>query len=318
MNANESNEQRNLEALLADADPEERADLHELWALTGSVPEPGIVDRAAEDRVWQALDTLIETSPEVAGDRPRLRRVARHRGWMAVAASFLIGAIGLALWMQPVTHTAPLGERLTVSLPDGSTVELNSGATLRYARRFGEERSVHLEGEAFFDIIKASRPFRVETFNAQVEVLGTRFNVRAWPEGFTPLTTVTLEEGRVLLAALARPAQVAEMRPGETRSVGPAAGLSAPDTVSLGRVLAWRSGALIYHDELLGVVLEDLERRFGVTLVLQAPSLYRKRVSFSKHNPVDAESVIQDLCAGNGLKYRAITTGFELYDPGVE
>ena len=92
---------------------------------------------------------------------------------------------------------------------------------------------------------------------------------------------------------------------------------SLPDTLALGSALAWRRGALIYHDELLGVVLEDLERRFDIELILQAPALQRKRVNFSKHNPPDAEAVIHDLCAGYGLKYRATTTGYELYDPGM-
>ena len=317
MKANDSNEKRNLDALLSEATPEEQDALRELWALTGSVPEPGVIDRGAEEQVWQALDTLIHTPPEAAPDRPRLRRVAGHRGWMAIAASFLIGAIGLALWLQPVSRTAPLGERLTVPLPDGSSVELNSGATLRYARRFGEERAVHLTGEAYFDVIKDSRPFRVETFNARVEVLGTRFNIKAWPDGLAPATTVSLESGRVALKAFNGSGRPVEMVPGQTRSVGPDTVLSPPDTVSIHSALVWRSGALIYHEALLGVVLEDLERRFGVTLVLQAPALRHKRVSFSKHNPIDVETVIQDLCAGNGLQYRATTTGYELYDPRV-
>lgn len=236
---------------------------------------------------------------------------------MAVAASLLIGAISLSLWLQPVTRTAPLGERLTVPLPDGSSVELNNGASVQYARRFGGDRAVRLVGEAYFEVAKESRPFIVETFNAQVEVLGTRFNVKAWPDGIAQTTTVTLEAGRVALSALTRPEEAVMMQPGETRSVGPAAAPSPPDTVATHQALAWRTGALFYHDELLGVVLEDLERRFGVTLILQAPSLHRTRVSFSKHAPPDAETVIRDLCAGNGLKYRATTTGYELYDPGM-
>lgn len=288
-----------------------------LWALTGEAGEPGVIDRDEEARVWQHLDTLIG-APEAAGPKPtRLRRVIRHRGWMAVAASLLIGAVGLALWLQPVTHTATPGERLTVQLPDGSQAELNGGATLRYARRFGEARAVRLLGEAFFAVVEDQRPFRVETFNAQVEVLGTRFNVKAWPEGLAPATTVTLETGRVRLAALTQPDRAVEMTPGETRAVGLDAVLTPPDTAALHRALAWRTGALLYHDELLGVVLEDLERRFGMTLVLQAPALHRRRISFSEHDPTDAETVIRTLCAGYGLNYRATATGYELYDPGM-
>src|SRR5690606_693130 len=114
---------------------------------------------------------------------------------MAAAAVVVVG-LGAALWLRPTVHRAPLGERLAVVLPDGSRVELNSGSRLAYRRTFGwRARRVDLHGEAFFDVVPADVPFTVRTFNSAVTVLGTRFNVRAWPDDEQAETAVVLEEG---------------------------------------------------------------------------------------------------------------------------
>ena len=102
--------------------------------------------------------------------------------WLAVAAVLIIGVIGARMWFAPVTLTVPYGETASIQLSDGSMVELNSGSTIKYARSFGDERRVSLQGEAFFDVEKETRPFIVETFNGSVRVLGTTFNVKAWDD----------------------------------------------------------------------------------------------------------------------------------------
>ncbi|WP_295940313.1 FecR family protein [uncultured Alistipes sp.] len=79
---------------------------------------------------------------------------------------------------QYLAISAPTGQRIDITLHDGTTVCLNSGAKLEYPMRFGKTRRVKLFGEAMFDVDHdASRPFIVETFACDVEVLGTKFNV---------------------------------------------------------------------------------------------------------------------------------------------
>jgi ferric-dicitrate binding protein FerR (iron transport regulator) len=91
--------------------------------------------------------------------------------------------------------------------------------SLQYPHRFGEERRVRLVGEAFFEVEEHSTPFIVQTFNAEVTVLGTTFNVKAWPTSLDPATTVTLESGRVALNVLDRPDEAVQMDPGQTRRI---------------------------------------------------------------------------------------------------
>lgn len=89
------------------------------------------------------------------------------------------------------------GSKSTIELPDGSTVSLNSGSTLRYPASFAStNRTVILDGEAFFDVKKnQASPFLVKTKDITVRVLGTKFNVKSYAD--EDLTETTLVTGKV-------------------------------------------------------------------------------------------------------------------------
>jgi ferric-dicitrate binding protein FerR (iron transport regulator) len=229
-------------------------------------------------------------------------------------AVLLVGALALYWWQQPVTQTAPRGERLAFRLPDGSRVELNSGSTLRYEREFGDERIVRLDGEAFFDVTDGSRSFVVRTFNADVRVSGTRFNVRAWTTDPAPSTLVTLVEGRVTLHPQNDPGRTVRLDPGDTRRVAHAQSDSVRAVdVSVDAVTAWRRGDLIFKDRPLGQVLREVERRFAVELTLQPSSLQRQRIYLALRQPDNVEAVIRDIARAQNLRYRATSNGYALY-----
>ncbi len=304
----ESDKHRDLDTFWASVPEQEQATLRAFWDLAGTVPEPEVSDPEAQTRVLRHLESL---AVDISNHPKR-----RNLWWGAVAASILIAAFGLFLWSLPVSQMAPLGERLTVALPDGSTVELNSGATIRYERRFEGTRTVALEGEAYFSVVYGTDPFVVETFNAAVQVLGTRFNVKAWPEAQEPATTVTLESGRVRLAPRVLPEQGTELMPGETRSLGAAdQTFSLADTTLVHVATAWRTGGLIFKDAKLGTILEEVERRFDVEVVLNAQTLKPRRISLALRRPTSAALVIENLCIPLGLQYRETTTGYMLYEP---
>ena len=161
------------------------ASLEKVWRLTENAQPPEASFEPDPERV-EAMRAHIHTAVTDAAPESEHRakvtfiRTFPH-SWAVAASIVLLIAVGAGFWLQPTTLTAPTGERLAATLPDGSTVELNSGARLSYARAFGgKARTVRLTGEAFFDVAHdAQKPFMVKTFNADVTVLGTRFNVRA-------------------------------------------------------------------------------------------------------------------------------------------
>ena len=89
-------------------------------------------------------------------------------------------------------HYVPYGSKSVVTLPDGTRVWINSGSRLRYSQKFNStDRQVTLEGEAYFDVYKnAKKPFLVKTSGITVKVIGTAFNVKAYPDEKTIETTV--------------------------------------------------------------------------------------------------------------------------------
>lgn len=134
-----------------------------------------------------------------AGRRIPLRRVAVRIAAAAVIAAVLLAGgfttVSLSKRLaQPVTVVTQLGERSQVVLPDGTKVWLNSSSSVEYvAPFFSRQRRVKMEGEAYFEVEHDRRaPFVVSTNGLDIEVLGTRFNIRNDDNGHR-VTTVLLE-----------------------------------------------------------------------------------------------------------------------------
>lgn len=133
-----------------------------------------------------------------------LRKVARYS--TGIAAGLLLFAGGL-YWMRAHTYDeisaqftsleTPAGQRVSMNLSDGTHVWLNAGSRIEYPVVFDRNvRRVKVSGEAMFEVTHdADRPFIVETFASNIEVLGTKFNVEA--DESRALFSTTLLEGRV-------------------------------------------------------------------------------------------------------------------------
>lgn len=327
------NNHSDLDDLLSDLPPGEGDRLREVWSLAGeekpSEEQTPVDTEKGLRRVRAAIEESETTSPssqsftektERAMDRlPRTGRSSarQRRSWIiasALVVLVLVGALALYWWQRPITRTAPRGERLAFRLPEGSRVELNSGSTLRYERQFGEKRNLRLEGEAFFEVEEDSRPFVVHTFNADVRVLGTRFNVRAWADDPAHSTLVTVIKGQVAVRPRETAGPGVQLNSGETRRVetGRDKPIAALD-ISPDEVTAWRQGDLIATDQPLGRVLREVERRFAIDLRVNPSSLQRERINIALRQPENGEAIVSDLSRALGMKYRETSTGFVLY-----
>lgn len=144
------------------------------------------------------LNSIHQQVPADVPDLPRhtlVKKINRYRAVFSAAAAILVLFIlGISFFgrHQPATsapekllstHT-PVGKQLKITLADGSAVWLNANSTLHYPAHFdGKTRTVQLEGEAFFDIAQtAAQPFIVHTEKISTVVLGTSFNINAWPQ----------------------------------------------------------------------------------------------------------------------------------------
>lgn len=158
----------------------------------------------------------------------------------------------------------PRGGEYKLRLSDGSLVHLNSMSSLRYPVRFsGEVREVQLIGEAFFEVSKSQTPFIVKTEGVDIRVLGTTFNVSAYPENqYTQATLVsgsvrvdTKEGGQVML----KPSQQVEL---DNRSHE-----LVIRQVDVTFYTSWVSGKIYFKDERLEDIMNTLSRWYDIHVV---------------------------------------------------
>ena len=294
--------------------PAERSAAAEVWQMAGLLarrePSDEALSALSHD-LWSRIDA--ETRPDAAPARPALRLVPPWLGRtlaLAAAVALLIAA-GLGLYLRPLELSAPTGSVATYELPDGSVVTLNSRSTLTYHRPLLRgERLARLDGEAFFDVATSGTPFVVETFNAHVRVLGTRFNVEAWSADEAAYTEVVLEEGRIALAPRGAAGDAVVLAPGEHSRIGAAQRVSAPAPLDPAPVLAWRSGRLSFEEVPLQEIFRELEHRFGIEIQASDPALLDRPQTLSVGPRPTAEAYLEDLASNGVFRYQRTADGF--------
>ncbi len=167
------------------------------------------------------------------------------------------------------TISIPRGGQYQLTLPDGSTVRLNSGSTLIYPIAFtGHERSVILTGEAYFEVAEnKDKPFRVKAGDTEVQVTGTHFNVTAYPE--EEQVTTTLVEGGVDIVKQGRKAT---LRPGQ-QAISPSDdGPILVETVDTDYALAWLEGHFVFENQDIKTIMKNIARWYDVDVVYANPT----------------------------------------------
>ena len=170
------------------------------------------------------------------------------------------------------TLVVPAGKEYTITLADGSEVQVNAGSRLQFPLAFdGESREIRISGEAYVKVAKdVEKPFIVKAGNSTIEVLGTEFNVNAYDK-----VTVSLVSGAVRMRAgddsvLLLPGYAVQYNPGSKLKEAP---FEADD------VLAWRSGLFVFSDTTLTSLAGLISRWYGLQVVNDNPSAADRRFS---------------------------------------
>ena len=200
-------------------------------------------------KVQRQHDLVALSAPVInelyAKDRRR-RFGSVLRRWSAAAAAVVLLAFGGYYFHAArdfsrqgerlLSVSVPYGQRVSLTLQDGTSVWLNAGTTLRYPALFtGRERRVEIEGEARFEVVHdAKHPFIVRTYACDVEVLGTKFNVVAEEEN------VTLEGKHLCLAQIDNDEEY-----------------------------LWTNGIISLTDQSFSELMHRFEKTFGVTIRIE-------------------------------------------------
>ncbi len=189
--------------------------------------------------------------------------------------------------------SVPYGKTLKIQLPDSSIVILNAGSTLEFPSRFDtSKRQVTLTGEGFFDVTKnPSQPFIVLAKNLNVEVLGTRFNVQAYPED--RVVETALEEGSVSLSSASEPNKNLLLIPGELATYMINSGVLTKKTDNIQQKTAWTRGELLLDNTAFTDILKTLERHYNIKTVNQYPELEQESFSGTVKLNLGIEQTLQ-------------------------
>lgn len=162
------------------------------------------------------------------------------------------------------TVTTPRGGEYQIVLADGTKAWLNAASSLKFPTAFtGNTRRVEITGEVYFEVAKnKEKPFIVTSNGAEVEVLGTHFDVMAYND--EPEIKATLLEGSVKFRR--NNAEVL-LSPGEQAVSAYASGNIKVQKANIGETMAWRDGYFVFQDENIQGIMRNISRWYNVEVV---------------------------------------------------
>ena len=186
--------------------------------------------------------------------------------------------------------STPAGTTTSITLDDGTQVLLSANSRLEYRKSFSaDKREVKLVGEARFNVAKdAERPFIVHTRQLQTQVLGTVFDVKAYPQ--TP-ADVTLYEGKVEVSFNGDAPQL--MQPGEQASISKEGKLQlAKASEETGK---WAEGEFAFDNRDLKSVMQEIGSWYNISVVFHSRPLLEERIYFRMERVKEVKGVLQVL-----------------------
>ena len=274
-------------------------------------------------------DKAFDTFKNRIGSRKQVEKAPRQEFrlsalWRYAAIIAVILAVGCFSYWQggvnpfatfaDISVEAALGSRTKLYLPDGTLVWLNAGSRMTYSQGFGvDNRKVELEGEGYFEVQRNEKlPFFVKTKDLQLQVLGTKFNFRDYPEDHE--VVVSLLEGKVELNNLLKKEKEAFLAPDERAILNKANGLMTVETVTASNASQWTDGYLFFDEELLPDIVKELERSYNVNIHIANDSLNKFRFygNFVRREQ-SIQEVLDALASTEKIQYKIEERNITIY-----
>jgi ferric-dicitrate binding protein FerR (iron transport regulator) len=282
-----------------------------------------------KDSYAPVLENLVPVPENQPAERPLNRKLA----FAGVAAASIIGVVFLLVVHQRAAPSSAAslneiatkkGSKSNIKLPDGTEVWLNADSKLSYKENFsGNTREVMLVGEAYFDVARdISHPFIIHTGKASIRVLGTVFNVRNYPQEKSIETT--LMHGKIEVSYSDLPKEKIILQPfqklivmkeideaakstGKNSAIYPAkkvelTSVTYSSTDSLIAETSWLDDKMVFVNQPLEKIAQELERHFAVTILFENPRVkgYRYTGVFSNES---IDKILQILQLSKNITY---------------
>ena len=297
--------------LLSAAD-EERL-VTELWKAIAEKEGESPADEGSE----------AEEPEAVVGVSPRRGFRGAYRTAAIWAGVLVMTGWGLGQWYKRSSRSRQ-GEFKELStgyqqrgravLPDSTVVWLNSATHLFYRSDFAEHREVRLSGEVFFQVAPDARhPFIVKAGNASTRVIGTAFNVSAYPEAGE--LRISLKSGRVGVEyAMGNGKKIWELTPGKLLIVDKETGVGAIVDQAPGEMDVWTGGSLLFYQTPMKEALAQIEARYGIHVIYDNP--LKNQTITARFENTALEKVLQYLSFGWELRFTRVGDTLHVFQDG--
>lgn len=295
----------------------------EVWSSPGGDARSGGASEAFFTRHRQRFVDRLFFAPSGPSSSAGVGWFSRRR-LVVCSLVLLVGFCGLLLWFtggdavpDRIEIVSERGMRKQIVLPDGTKVWLNADSRLSYEGLMEGvgPRNVWLEGEAYFDVRRnRHRPFIITTDKISIRVLGTTFNVKAYPDERE--TEATLISGEIELSVNDRPKEKILLQPNEKVAVVDHPQADAPRgsgeekriTLTIGnlskvqlndqeyiRETLWMDNKLVVKNETMEEILPKLERWYNVDITLKDPRIraYRYTATITEEDIHDVLEAMQ-------------------------
>lgn len=258
-----------------------------------------------------------EWMPEEAAPAPRTNWPAR-----LTVAAFVVMMAG-TIWFirekagsnpppaQLASHTRKFTDRSELKyllLEDSTRVWLNAASSLEFPDRFQQNRrEVFLSGEAFFEVKHAEKiPFIIHTGQVSTTVLGTAFNIKAYPGEKN--ITVSVSRGTVKVSR--SDGYTATLTGGRQIKLEAQRKDVVEKKIAMGDVAAWQRGFIVYDDEPMADILADMERIYNVQVQVEDPAHRGVRISTSFKKEIGIEQALQVLCRLTDTRLKSVNGNY--------
>lgn len=271
--------------------------------------------------VFEALNRAVDEESR------QDHRSVSGRMWRIAASIAILIATGVGLYVtrlstpevKYLTEATRRGEQRTISLPDGSVVRLNAESSITFPEQFtrSDVRNVTLKGEGYFDVVhNEAQPFVIRSDDLLTTVLGTSFNIRAYPEDKTIAVTVATGKVKIEAANNGQPqGDSQQLIPGEQGVYDKLSANIARAQVELEKYVAWKEGTIVLEGASLEEATAILGRWYNVEFVLKNPRLKSCMID-GKFKNDKLENILENLRFLMGIEYR-IEPGNQIIIDGV-
>ncbi len=259
---------------------------------------------------FSAQESFKLLEPRLEFAQQEKRRFFISSRWLSVAAVIAVCTLSWVFYQYMLPPTLltvdTLAQHVCIDLPDGSRVRLNNFSSLTYPSRFkGNKREVTLSGEGYFEVTKdPEKPFLVNAQEVNVEVLGTVFNIEAYPNNSE--VTTTLLQGSVAVNSDNTSDRIV-LSPDQCAIYNKLKQTLSVETLEQPKeVIAWQNGIFIFNKQPLSEIARRLSNSFGVLIEIPDTDLANYQLTARFNNGETLDDILTLLQSGRNFSFQHV------------